>query len=880
MKPMPIPLEWALTSTLLILAVLALRGLLGKRVSAGLRYALWAVVLARLLVPVQLFPIFAPVVSASGPDAPRVTVTAPPSPASAPVLAMNGSAADSLPDGMKPYDDNAAPAHSVPASEPLPVRQLPGWVWLAGSLAMGLAFVLSNVSFARRLRRARMPLKGKGCPLPVYIAPGLPSPCLFGMIHPAVYVTPRAAEDSAMLRHVLAHEYTHFRHGDHIWNVLRSAALAAHWWNPLVWAAVALSRRDCELACDEGALKRLGEAERVAYGRTLLALLTESPRPHDLLTCATTMTGGQKSVWERVTRIARAQKRWLWAAVVLVLAAALACVCAFGAAKAEEETPGPGPEDAAGATPDGDSPEAEGGPGFTLDDLTADLTFSTQFDSGGGPYVRMEGAVGDVALIRGAAWSPENVWKEDASQELSMMYPAFGGLGQHVLAWWADEARSAVTVSTMMGAMLSSQFNVGYWEFTVDLGAGTVTAMDGLSFREGFPDEETHFYPESISDEEAVKAARVAAKLLTMGEDYYNENALAQAAPPAAFTPIELDPVYTLDDLGVSVRITGIHCTSAWWYPARENSYSGELMGAYLELWEARCLGESFRGAYNGVTARYDPDADPNLIWLSMYDLTAGKEVYCSVNLYTGAVTDHEIPGWETVSPVLSDGEMLAAAQALAELYQGAADYYAAASSLPVEEGPLPFDTAMKLWFGSGAGAWSTILTLHPDGSFEGHYSDSDLGVNGPDYDSTEYVCQFHGRFGDIAQATAASWSMTLEELVLDTGRPVGEEWIEPIEDSSYNRRYISSTPYGMDSGGEPLKPGAQFVFYTPDASGKRGGELYGMEHESSELYPFWIWWPERNAISEGSGGALGCYALRSVETGYGFFDLHAWGLI
>ena len=52
------------------------------------------------------------------------------------------------------------------------------------------------------------------------------------------------------------------------------------------------------------------------------------------------------------------------------------------------------------------------------------------------------------------------------------------------------------------------------------------------------------------------------------------------------------------------------------------------------------------------------------------------------------------------------------------------------------------------------------------------------------------------------------------------------------------------------------------------------------MEIESSELYPFWTWWPNRCAISEGRGSALDCYALHNMEPGYGFFDLHAWGLI
>ena len=48
-------LEWILSSCLLILAVLLLRKTLGSKISAGLRYALWLVVLLRLLVPVQLF---------------------------------------------------------------------------------------------------------------------------------------------------------------------------------------------------------------------------------------------------------------------------------------------------------------------------------------------------------------------------------------------------------------------------------------------------------------------------------------------------------------------------------------------------------------------------------------------------------------------------------------------------------------------------------------------------------------------------------------------------------------------------------------------------------------------------------------------------------
>ena len=338
MKLTTLLIEWALTSAFLILTVAALRALLGKRVSASLRYALWAVVLIRLLVPVQLFSLPVPA-ALSRPDRGPLAETAPPAVVTIVPDATVGEPAITIPqsgEAAADHDITTAPADSTRKSEPVSLSRVLIWLWAAGSTVMLTAFFISNLSFARRLRRAREPLKGADCPLPVYTAQGLPSPCLFGLARPAVYVTPGAADDPAMLRHVLAHEYTHFRHGDHIWNLLRGIALAAHWWNPLVWLAMVLSRRDCELACDEGTIRRLGEGERVAYGRTLLALLTVKPRPTDLLTCATTMARGQKRVFDRVTRIAHTPKRWLWAAVAMVLAAMLACVCAFGSAAGPE----------------------------------------------------------------------------------------------------------------------------------------------------------------------------------------------------------------------------------------------------------------------------------------------------------------------------------------------------------------------------------------------------------------------------------------------------------------------------------------------------------------------------------------------------------------
>lgn len=174
----------------------------------------------------------------------------------------------------------------------------------------------------------------------------------------------------------------------------------------------------------------------------------------------------------------------------------------------------------------------------------------------------------------------------------------------------------------------------------------------------------------------------------------------------------------------------------------------------------------------------------------------------------------------------------------------------------------LPFEQGMEMMFCSGAGAWRTYLTLYPDGAFVGEYTDSDAGSAGEDYpNGTRYVCRFHGRFGDIRQVSDASFSLVLEELSLDTEYSVGEEWIED------GVRLVSSEPYGFDGeDGAALKPGASFLFYTPEAKGhKPGTELYGAVY-------FCSWMPgSREFRSEID--RLGCYGLHNLETDYGFFS-------
>lgn len=165
----------------------------------------------------------------------------------------------------------------------------------------------------------------------------------------------------------------------------------------------------------------------------------------------------------------------------------------------------------------------------------------------------------------------------------------------------------------------------------------------------------------------------------------------------------------------------------------------------------------------------------------------------------------------------------------------------------PVEVEMLPEEIPTQFVFASGAGAWSTILNLNQDGSFEGFYHDSEMGSNADEYPKgTVYMCNFSGKFDNIVKVNEYMYSMTLDEIT--TEHEKGEEWIKD------EIRYIASNPYGIHDGEE-------FILYLP-------------ETPVSELPEnFLNWCPFRKGIQkEPLPDTLSCYGLLNVNTNDGFF--------
>lgn len=374
--------EILITSSVLIAVLLLLRLVFAKKVSRVLIYGAWALVALRLLIPVQIGEIDFSILTSAKPVTEAITqIEQRPVSGQTKEEVYQDIVADYIQKDQTVFIpevqeqikqeisqgavnreeifdkiQQARPDQEIfipevqeqvqqqveETADPITLGQIAAIVWLAGVVVMAAWFMIVNLRHSRMLWKNREKLDRES-PIPVYVSEKVGSPCLAGLFRPAIYLTPESAEDPTVLRHVLTHELTHYAHKDHIWSVVRCVCLCVYWFDPLVWVAAWFSRRDCELACDEGALKRLGEGERIAYGKSLLDVVSHASTPANLIQTATSMNESKKQLKERVNFIVKKQKISIIAAVCMVIVCAIVAGCA-AAGPANGEKPGVDPK--------------------------------------------------------------------------------------------------------------------------------------------------------------------------------------------------------------------------------------------------------------------------------------------------------------------------------------------------------------------------------------------------------------------------------------------------------------------------------------------------------------------------------------------------------
>jgi bla regulator protein blaR1 len=353
-------LQTVLAVSVLMAIVLVSRRYVAKQFGAGVAYALWAIPLARLVLPplhlpVSLMPRLSlpnGTVAGSQADAATAVIVSTTPDTVAPVAAVPPPAPVHFhPDPM--LDGLTSPQ---PLMDTLSSMLLPGLLvlWAGGALFFFGLSLWRQHDFMRTVKREAVTVSPRlqrisqqvgqqvGLKrLPVIASSFISSgPLVTGLIRPVVLLPAwfETDYDDTQQRAAIAHELTHVRRGD-LW-ALQAAEffLACMWFNPLAYFAHRAFRTDQEAACDADVLKT-GTASPHAYGATLIKAVKSASQERLPAAAGLPLTHALKERLSRMTHPTPSRSRRLTGGAAATVLGAVALIATSSvSANAEEKT--------------------------------------------------------------------------------------------------------------------------------------------------------------------------------------------------------------------------------------------------------------------------------------------------------------------------------------------------------------------------------------------------------------------------------------------------------------------------------------------------------------------------------------------------------------
>ncbi|MBB3983566.1 beta-lactamase regulating signal transducer with metallopeptidase domain [Sphingobium fontiphilum] len=291
--------ETLLATTLLMALVMLLRRPVARWLGAGTAYALWALPVARLILP------------------------AIPQDMASPSPLHSAVDQAGLPDLLMPASAAALPSAPSEAAA-FPWLELAFGLWLTGAILFLLVQAIGYVRFRRLVLREATVLEDGGR-IMIVTSPRVSGPLAFGVFHPVIALpvdfSLRYDDQEQMM--AIAHERAHHERGDLAANMAALGLLALHWCNPIAWIAYRAYRADQELACDARVLALYGQDHAHAYGRAILKAASGGRQFAAAchLTRLTSLKGRLKMLSSHAVSLHRIS--WGMAAVALVTSAGL-----------------------------------------------------------------------------------------------------------------------------------------------------------------------------------------------------------------------------------------------------------------------------------------------------------------------------------------------------------------------------------------------------------------------------------------------------------------------------------------------------------------------------------------------------------------------------
>lgn len=199
-------------------------------------------------------------------------------------------------------------------------------IWLVGVSGMLIYAAVSAILLKKGLKSAE---KREG----YYVLEQLETPFVFGIVRPGIYLPANLSEKERC--YILEHERTHIRRRDYLIKPLAFLVLCIHWFNPFVWLAFFCMTKDMEMSCDEAVLKKLGKEIKQDYSTSLLNLacgrrfLNGSP-----------LAFGEGEVKGRIKNILNYKKPGFWGVLLAVFVIAATGIVLISNPKSSQKDAG------------------------------------------------------------------------------------------------------------------------------------------------------------------------------------------------------------------------------------------------------------------------------------------------------------------------------------------------------------------------------------------------------------------------------------------------------------------------------------------------------------------------------------------------------------
>lgn len=131
------------------------------------------------------------------------------------------------------------------------------------------------------------------------------SPFVIRNINPVLILPDRSMTEN-QIKNILAHEFTHIKRRDILYKWLVEVCKTVHWFNPFMYLIAKEIEKDCEISCDETAVRNMDEYEKKSYAETIMSFAFEYGRETAFLT---SMATSKKTLKSRLIAIKNSKRK-------------------------------------------------------------------------------------------------------------------------------------------------------------------------------------------------------------------------------------------------------------------------------------------------------------------------------------------------------------------------------------------------------------------------------------------------------------------------------------------------------------------------------------------------------------------------------------------